>query len=126
MTRSHTATRPRDPTWQLADFEELASTACPCGQSQRAFVDVPDAPASLHRVEIGSAARAHYHKRLTEMYYILNCEPGAELELDGARVPVRPGQCCLIPPGVRHRAVGMMTILNVVVPRFDPKDEWFD
>jgi hypothetical protein len=32
----------------------------------------------------------------------------------------------LIPPGVRHRAVGRMTILNVVVPPFDPGDEWFD
>ena len=30
------------------------------------------------------------------------------------------------PPGVRHRAVGRMTILNVVVPPFDPADEWFD
>jgi hypothetical protein len=27
---------------------------------------------------------------------------------------------------VRHRAVGRMTILNVVVPPFDPADEWFD
>jgi hypothetical protein len=32
----------------------------------------------------------------------------------------------LIPPGVRHRAVGRMTILNMVVPPFDPADEWFD
>ena len=36
-----------------------------------------------------------------------------------------PGEV-LIPPGVRHRAVGRMTILNVVVPPFDPADEWFD
>jgi hypothetical protein len=32
----------------------------------------------------------------------------------------------LIAPGVRHRAAGRMTILNVVVPPFDSADEWFD
>jgi hypothetical protein len=32
----------------------------------------------------------------------------------------------LIPPKVRHRAAGRMTILNVVVPRFDPADERLD
>ena len=35
------------------------------------------------------------------------------------------GHAVMIPPGVRHRAVGRMTILNVVVPPFDPADEWF-
>ena len=39
---------------------------------------------------------------------------------------MKPGVAILIPPGVRHRAVGRMTILNVVVPPFDPADEWFD
>ena len=51
---------------------------------------------------------------------------GAAVELDGERVAVGPGGAVLIPPGVRHRAVGRMTILNVVVPPFDPADEWFD
>ena len=48
------------------------------------------------------------------------------MELDGESVAVRPGVAVLIPPGVRHRAVGRMTILNVVAPPFDPDDEWFD
>ena len=113
-------------SWQLADFNVIGQVACPCGQSRRAFVDCADAPASVHRVEIGHDARVHYHKRLTEIYYILECEPGAELELDGNRVPVEPACCCLIPPGVRHRAIGKLTVLNLVVPRFDPEDEWFD
>jgi hypothetical protein len=46
------------------------------------------------------------------------------VELDVDPVAVGPG--VLIPPGVRHRAVGRMTILNIVVPPFDPADEWFD
>jgi hypothetical protein len=32
----------------------------------------------------------------------------------------------MIPPGVRHRAIGKMTVLNIVFPKFDPADEWMD
>ena len=39
---------------------------------------------------------------------------------------VRPGQCVMIPPGTRHRAVGRMKVLIVVLPKFDPEDEWLD
>jgi hypothetical protein len=28
------------------------------------------------------------------------------------------------PPGVVHRAIGKMTVLNIVYPKFDPADEW--
>ena len=37
-----------------------------------------------------------------------------------------PGMCVMIPPGVRHRAIGEMKVLIVVLPKFDPVDEWFD
>lgn len=107
-------------------FADIPAVECPCGQARRAFTDVPDAPASIHRVEISAAARTHYHKRQTETYVVLECETGALIELDGKAVPVGPGTAVLIPPGVRHRAVGRMTILNFVVPPFDPADEWFD
>ena len=45
---------------------------------------------------------------------------------DGGRVAVGPGGAVQIPPGVRHRAMGRMTILDVVVPPFDPADGWID
>jgi hypothetical protein len=45
------------------------------------------------------------------------------VELDGERMVVVPAGAVLIPPRVRHRAVGRMTILNVVAPPFDPADE---
>lgn len=110
----------------IVDLGSLAPVRCPCGWSRRAFADVPNAPMSLHRVEITEDARTHYHKTLTETYYVLECDPGAAIELDGRLHPVRPGAVVMIPPGVRHRAVGRMTILNAVVPPFDPADEWFD
>ena len=110
----------------MANLAELTAVRCPCGWARRAFADVPGAPASVHRVEIEADAQTHYHKNQTETYYVLECEDGAAIELDSELVPVRPGVAIMIPPGVRHRAVGRMTILNVVVPPFDPADEWFD
>ena len=41
-------------------------------------------------------------------------------------IPVRPGMSILIRPGVRHRALGKMTVLIIAIPKFDPADEWFD
>jgi mannose-6-phosphate isomerase-like protein (cupin superfamily) len=110
----------------VADYSTIEPVRCPCGWARRAFADLPDAPASVHRVEVEVDARIHYHREHTEIYYILECAAGAALELDGERVPVATGHAVMIPPGVRHRAVGRMTILNVVVPPFDPADEWFD
>lgn len=110
--------------YHIARPSELPPTACPCGESRRAFMDDADGVASLHIVEISADARAHYHKRLTEIYYILEGE--GEMELDGERHAVRPGDAILIKPGCRHRAVGRLRVLNVPVPAFDATDEWFD
>ncbi len=112
--------------WELVDFDALAPQPCPCGQSRRAFEETADFPATLHRTEIDATARLHYHRRLTEAYYFLTCEPDAQMQLDDQLVPVRPGQCILIRPGVRHRAIGRMTVLIIALPKFDPDDEWFD
>lgn len=112
------------PLYEVVDMAALPPQSCPCGLTRRAFVDDPDRVASLHRVTIGNDASAHYHKRLTEIYYILAGE--GFMELDGSRIPVKPGMAILIKPGCRHRAVGAMEILNLPVPAFDPDDEWFD
>ncbi len=112
------------PAWSLARLPDLDATRCPCGWSRRAFVGVPGSPASIHLVEILEDARPHYHKVMTEYYVIL--EGSGHLELDGELVPVSPLTTIMIPPGVRHRAVGNMKILNVPVPAFDPADEYFD
>ncbi len=80
--------------------------------------------ASVHQVEIKEDARAHYHKKMTEIYVIL--EGTGEMELDGQKLPVRPLTSVMIKPGCRHRAVGKMKILNIAIPVFDPADEWFD
>lgn len=112
--------------FHFADFRRIDGVPCPCGTARRAFADVTEFPGTLHVTEISIDARTHYHKRLTETYYFLECGPDAKMELDGALFDVQAGMCVVIPPGVRHRAVGRMKILNIVYPKFDPEDEWFD
>lgn len=112
--------------WHMADFAELPGVPCPCGTARRAFADVDAFPGTVHITEIAEDAERHYHKRLTETYVILECGPDAAMELDGERIPVTPRQSFVIPPGVRHRAVGRMTVLIICLPKFDPSDEWFD
>jgi mannose-6-phosphate isomerase-like protein (cupin superfamily) len=110
--------------YMVAQMDEIEPTKCPCGWSRRAFA-VPENPvATIHMVDISEDARTHYHKKLTEIYLILEGE--GHLELDGELIPVKPLTSILIKPGCRHRAIGNMKIVNIPVPAFDPEDEWFD
>ena len=110
----------------VADFSDIEPVPCPCGRARRAFADIDELPGTLHLTEIDEQAAVHYHRTLTETYYVLECAEGAWLELNGQRLDVRAGMSVVIPPGTRHRAVGRMKILNFVLPKFDPDDEWFD
>jgi mannose-6-phosphate isomerase-like protein (cupin superfamily) len=110
--------------YRVASLAEIAPVACPCGHSRRAFAESTQGPASIHLVDIRSDARPHYHKKLTEIYLIL--EGSGHMELDGKLIPVGPLSTILIHPGCRHRAVGQMKIVNIPIPAFDPEDEWFD
>jgi len=112
--------------YEIADFAVIPGTACPCGIARRAFAEVEDFPATVHVTEISTDAKVHYHKRLTETYYFLECGEDAQMQLDDDVIPVHPGMCILIRPGVRHRAIGKMKVLIVVLPKFDPADEWLD
>ncbi len=110
--------------YRFAQLDEIPPVRCPCGDARRAFGDEAEGVATMHLVEILKDARPHYHKRMHEIYLVLEGE--GYLELDGERVPVRPMSSVLIKPGCRHRAVGDLKIINVPIPAFDPEDEWFD
>lgn len=115
---------PKQP--QVVRFAEVPEVACPCGGARRAFADVADFPATVHLTRITRDAAVHYHRRQTEVYVVLECQPDAAIELDGVPQPVQPMTAILIPPGVRHRGVGEMTVLIYCTPKFDSADEYFD
>jgi mannose-6-phosphate isomerase-like protein (cupin superfamily) len=95
--------------YEIAQLDEVESAQCPCGTTKRAFVS-PENPV--------------YHKKLTEIYLVLEGE--GHMELDDEMVPVKPMTTLLIKPGCRHRAVGQMRIVNIPIPAFESEDEWFD
>ena len=112
--------------YAIADFANIDGVPCPCGTARRAFAGIPQFPGTLHVTEIAEDARLHYHKTLTETYYVLECGEDAKMQLDDDIIDVNVGKAIVIPPGVRHRAIGKMKVLIVVLPEFDPADEWFD
>lgn len=107
-----------------AQLDEIPGQPCPCGTTRRGFVSPENATATIHRVDISADSQAHYHKKLTEIYLVLEGE--GHVELDGERIPVRPMSAILIRPGCRHRAIGRLRIIVTAIPAFDPADEWFD
>ena len=114
------------PPYELVDFANIPPVACPCGQARRGLAEVDDYPGTIHVTEISIDAKLHYHKRLTETYYFLECGPEARMQLNDEIIPVTPGACIMIRPGTRHRALGKMKVLIVVYPKFDPADEFED
>ncbi|UCF96716.1 MAG: cupin domain-containing protein [Spirochaetaceae bacterium] len=107
----------------IADLEATPPVECPCGQARRAFLVPGNSAASIHLVDIKIDPEVHYHEQHTEIYYVLEGE--GLIELDGEKSPVKPGTAILIPPGVRHRTLGRIRLLNVPIPPFDPADEHF-
>lgn len=75
-----------------------------------------------HAVDI-DGARLHYHRRSTELYYVL--EGGGTVELDGVEQPVSKGSLVHIPPGVVHGARGKMRVLVVGIPDI-AEDDYFE
>lgn len=126
MTVPHDVDKQVVPPFEVVDFAQLPGTSCPCGTARRALTEAADVPVTIHVTEISREARTHYHRRLTEAYFFLECDSEAQMELNGERIAVRPGMLILIRPGTRHRAVGSMRVLLVAYPKFDPADEWFD
>lgn len=112
------------PNYMVAQLDEIEPVRCPCGFARRAFVSKDNPLATLHIVDIQEDARVHYHKKMTEIYLVL--EGKGYMELDGERIPVKPMTSIFIKPGCRHRAVGKMRIVNIPIPAFNPEDEWFD
>jgi mannose-6-phosphate isomerase-like protein (cupin superfamily) len=96
-----------------------------CGWRDRLISreDAPLSPAAwAHAVDI-DGSRLHYHKRATELYYVL--EGSGIVILNGVEEPVAKGSLIHIPPGVVHGARGRMRVLVVGVPDI-ADDDYFE
>lgn len=123
-TPSGSAPTTATKNYMITQLDAVPAVPCPCGFSRRGFATPDNGLATIHLVDITTDARTHYHKKMTEIYLILEGE--GVMELDGERVPVKPMVSVFIKPGCRHRLVGKFKIVNVAIPAFDVHDEWFD
>jgi mannose-6-phosphate isomerase-like protein (cupin superfamily) len=74
----------------------------------------------------GEATQRHYHAETEEIYFVL--EGGGEMELEGLRSSVRPGDAILIRPGAWHqiRAAGKeLRFLCCCAPPYRHDDTFF-
>src|ERR1700748_2302365 len=97
----------RDP----AEVEPWAET---CGQIRPMIEERDGAAAEVHHVEIDHA-KLHYHERTDEFYYVIAGH--GSMVLDDEEIALHPGVGAYIPRGVRHKAVGKLTVLTVCIPR---------
>ncbi|HVR75475.1 MAG TPA: cupin domain-containing protein [Planctomycetota bacterium] len=97
----------RDP----ADVQPWAET---CGQIRCLIEEKDGAAGEVHHVEIQDA-KLHYHERTDEFYYVIDGQ--GTMVLDGEEIELHRGVVVYIPRGVRHKAMGKVTVLTVCVPR---------
>ena len=76
----------------------------------------------------GQATERHYHARTEEIYFLL--EGTGEMEVDGERRPVGPGDAVLIPPGAWHQITATgdseLRFLCCCAPAYAHEDTYFD
>ena len=79
-------------------------------------------------LEPGEATQRHFHARSEELYVLLDGE--GEMEVDGERSRVGPGQAILIPPGAWHQITasddGPLRFLCCCAPPYSHDDTFFD
>jgi mannose-6-phosphate isomerase-like protein (cupin superfamily) len=76
----------------------------------------------------GQQTQRHYHADSEELYYLLAGE--GEMEIDGARSAVGPGDAILIPPGAWHqitaRGDSELRFLCCCAPGYRDADTFFE
>ena len=95
------------------DPSEVQPWAETCGQIRCLIEEKDGAAGEVHHVQIQDA-RMHYHERTDEFYYVIAGQ--GVMVLDGEEVELHPGVVVYVPRGVRHKAVGELTVLVVCVP----------
>lgn len=97
----------RDP----ADVLPWAET---CGQVRSLIEEQDGAAAEVLHVTIDHA-KLHYHQRTDEIYYVIDGE--GTMVLDDEEIELHPGVVVYVPRGVKHKAIGKLTVLTVCIPR---------
>ena len=72
------------------------------------------AAGEVHHVEI-SDAKLHFHEKTDEFYYIIDGH--GTMILDDEEIELHKGLVVYVPRGVKHKAIGKLTVLTICIPR---------
>ncbi|TXT31683.1 MAG: CpsB1 [Planctomycetota bacterium] len=97
----------RDP----ADVKPWVET---CGEIRCLIEEKDGAAGEVHRVKIHDA-KMHYHAKTDEFYYVIDGQ--GTMTLDGTEIELHEGVVVYVPRGIKHKAVGDLTVLVICVPR---------
>ena len=96
------------------DPAEVVPWAETCGQIRPLIEASDEAAAEVHHVEIDHA-KLHYHKQTDEVYYVIDGH--GTMTLDDDTIELHRGVVVYVPRGVKHKAIGKLTVLTVCIPR---------
>jgi mannose-6-phosphate isomerase-like protein (cupin superfamily) len=85
-----------------------------CGAIRCLIEEADGAAGEVHHVEIHDA-KLHYHERTDEFYYIIDGQ--GTMILDDEQIELHSGVVVYVPRGVKHKAIGDLTVLTVCIPR---------
>lgn len=101
-------------TFLRRDPAEVTPWAETCGQIRPLVEEADGAAAEVHHVEIDHA-KLHYHAHTDEFYYVIDGK--GTMVLDDETIEVHKGVVVYVPRGVKHKAIGKLTVLTVCIPR---------
>jgi mannose-6-phosphate isomerase-like protein (cupin superfamily) len=99
--------------WLRRDPVDVAPWAETCGQIRPLVEEQDGAAAEIHHVEIDQA-KLHFHSRTDEFYYVIDGQ--GTMVLDDDEIELHRGVVVYVPRGVKHKAVGKLTVLTVCIP----------
>ncbi len=103
---TQTACLRRDP----AEIEPWDET---CGAIRCLIEEKDRAAAEIHHVTILDA-KLHYHEKTDEFYHVIDGQ--GTLILDDEEIELHKGVVVYVPRGVKHKAIGNLTVLTICIP----------
>jgi mannose-6-phosphate isomerase-like protein (cupin superfamily) len=85
-----------------------------CGDIRCLVVENDEAAAEVHEVKIREA-KMHFHAKTDEFYYVIDGQ--GTMTLDDSEIELHKGVVVYVPRGVKHKAIGDLTVLTVCIPR---------
>lgn len=107
--------------YRIQKLSDAREANHPFGRVREFFSGLQDL--GLARIRMTDDNR-HYHKKTTEVYYVLS--GSGSIELDGESHEIGPDTAILIEPGTRHRAMAYggqaLDLLVFSMPAYDQGD----